>query len=30
MSEDKRLKMAGDYFYLRSPEEVAELFRGSS
>ena len=24
--DDKRLKMAGDYFYLRSPEEVAELF----
>ncbi len=26
VQEDKRLKMAGDYFYLRSPEEVAELF----
>ena len=25
--DDKRLKMAGDYFYLRSPEEVADLFQ---
>ena len=24
--DDKRLKMAGDYFYLRSPQEMAELF----
>ena len=24
--DEKRLKMAGDYFYLRSPEEVADLF----
>ena len=26
VNEEKRMKMAGDYFYLRSPEEVAELF----
>jgi len=26
VSDEKRMKMAGDYFYLRSPEEVAELF----
>ena len=25
--DEKRLKMAGDTFYLRSPEEMAELFR---
>jgi DNA polymerase III subunit alpha len=25
--DEKRMKMAGDYFYLRSPEEVEELFR---
>jgi len=25
--DEKRLKMAGDYFYLRSPEEVADLFQ---
>ncbi|MCD6230381.1 MAG: DNA polymerase III subunit alpha [Dehalococcoidia bacterium] len=24
--DEKRMKMAGDYFYLRSPEEVEELF----
>ena len=24
---DKRVKMAGDFFYLRSPEEMAELYR---
>jgi len=26
VNDEKRMKMAGDYFYLRSPEEVAELF----
>ncbi len=26
VQNEKRLKMAGDYFYLRSPEEAAELF----
>ncbi|MEA3254174.1 MAG: PHP domain-containing protein, partial [Chloroflexota bacterium] len=26
VNDEKRLKMAGDYFYLRSPEEVNELF----
>ncbi len=26
VQNEKRLKMAGDYFYLKSPEEVAELF----
>ncbi|MBN1151654.1 MAG: PHP domain-containing protein, partial [Dehalococcoidia bacterium] len=26
VSDEKRLKMAGDYFYLRSPDEVNELF----
>ena len=26
VSDEKRMRMAGDYFYLRSPEEVAELF----
>ena len=26
VQNEKRLKMAGDYFYLRSPEEVAGLF----
>lgn len=26
VADEKRLKMAGDYFYLRSPEEVAGLF----
>ena len=25
--DDKRMKMAGDFFYLRSPEEMAELYR---
>jgi len=25
--DDKRLKMAGDFFYLRSPQEMAELFQ---
>ena len=25
--DEKRLRMAGDYFYLRGPEEVADLFR---
>ena len=25
--DEKRLKMPGDYFYLRSPQEMAELFR---
>jgi len=25
--DDKRLKMAGDFFYLKSPEEMAELFK---
>jgi len=25
--DDKRLKMAGDFFYLRSPQEMAELYR---
>ncbi|MDD5338295.1 MAG: DNA polymerase III subunit alpha [Dehalococcoidales bacterium] len=25
--DEKRMKMAGDYFYLRSPEEMAELFK---
>ncbi|MFC1593067.1 DNA polymerase III subunit alpha [Candidatus Omnitrophota bacterium] len=25
--DDKRMKMAGDYFYLKSPEEMAELFK---
>jgi DNA polymerase-3 subunit alpha len=24
--EEKRMKMAGDYFYLKSPEEMAELY----
>ena len=24
--DEKRLKMAGDYFYLRTPEEVAEMY----
>ncbi len=27
VQDEKRLKMAGDFFYLRSPEEVAELFQ---
>ena len=26
IDDEKRLKMAGDFFYLRSPEEVEELF----
>jgi len=25
--DEKRLKMAGDYFYLKSPEEMAELYK---
>jgi DNA polymerase-3 subunit alpha len=25
--DDKRMKMAGDFFYLRSPQEMAELFK---
>jgi len=25
--DEKRMKMAGDYFYLRSPEEMAELYK---
>jgi DNA polymerase III subunit alpha len=25
--DDKRMKMAGDFYYLRSPEEMAELFK---
>ncbi|MBA7621919.1 DNA polymerase III subunit alpha [subsurface metagenome] len=25
--DDKRLKLAGDFFYLKSPEEMAELYR---
>jgi len=25
--DDKRMKMAGDFFYLRSPQEMAELYR---
>ncbi|MFC2056798.1 DNA polymerase III subunit alpha [Chloroflexota bacterium] len=25
--DDKRMKMAGDFFYLKSPEEMAELYR---
>ncbi len=25
--DDKRMKMAGDFFYLRSPEEMTELFQ---
>jgi DNA polymerase-3 subunit alpha len=25
--DDKRLKMAGDFFYLKSPQEMAELFQ---
>ncbi|MDH5695197.1 MAG: DNA polymerase III subunit alpha [Dehalococcoidia bacterium] len=25
--DDKRVKMAGDFFYLKSPEEMAELFK---
>ncbi len=25
--DDKRMKMPGDFFYLRSPQEMAELFR---
>ena len=25
--DDKRFRMAGDFFYLRSPEEMAELYR---
>lgn len=25
--DEKRLKMAGDFFYLKSPEEMAELYR---
>ncbi len=25
--DEKRIKMAGDFFYLRSPEEMAELYR---
>ena len=25
--DDKRLKMAGDFFYLKSPQEMAELYR---
>ncbi len=25
--DDKRMKMAGDFFYLKSPQEMAELFR---
>ena len=27
VNDDKRIKMAGDFFYLRSPEEMAELYR---
>jgi DNA polymerase-3 subunit alpha len=27
VQDEKRIKMAGDYFYLRSPEEMAELFK---
>ncbi|MFQ5997336.1 MAG: DNA polymerase III subunit alpha, partial [Dehalococcoidales bacterium] len=27
VNDDKRLKMPGDFFYLRSPEEMAELYR---
>jgi len=25
--DDKRMKMAGDFFYLKSPQEIAELFK---
>ncbi|MCD6452738.1 MAG: DNA polymerase III subunit alpha [Dehalococcoidales bacterium] len=27
VGDDKRMKMPGDYFYLRSPQEMAELYR---
>jgi len=27
VNDDKRIKMAGDFFYLKSPEEMAELYR---
>ncbi|MBI4181051.1 MAG: DNA polymerase III subunit alpha, partial [Chloroflexi bacterium] len=27
VNDDKRVKMAGDFFYLKSPEEMAELYR---
>jgi DNA polymerase-3 subunit alpha len=27
VNDEKRLKMAGDFFYLRSPQEMAELFQ---
>ncbi|MFC1937582.1 DNA polymerase III subunit alpha [Chloroflexota bacterium] len=27
INDEKRMKMAGDFFYLRSPQEMAELFR---
>ena len=27
INDDKRIKMAGDFYYLRSPEEMAELFQ---
>lgn len=27
VKDDRRIKMAGDFFYLRSPEEMAELYR---
>ncbi|MBI2328121.1 MAG: DNA polymerase III subunit alpha [Chloroflexi bacterium] len=27
INDDKRVKMAGDFFYLKSPQEMAELYR---
>jgi DNA polymerase-3 subunit alpha len=27
ITDEKRLKMSGDYFYLKSPEEMAELYK---
>jgi DNA polymerase-3 subunit alpha len=27
VNDEKRIKMAGDYFYLKSPEEMAELYQ---
>jgi len=27
VKDEKRIKMAGDFFYLRSPEEMAEMYR---
>ena len=27
INDDKRMKMAGDFFYLKSPQEMAELYR---